>query len=113
MVLTKTDLDLLIQALDFWIQDSVLPAFPRRKEIGRKGHWNTKYLCMTKQWKHSYSFNRSKAICELIINHYGYIIVKDNTETVLTNNKEYLYKWFTNKNVNHTNPLIKRCVNYL
>lgn len=39
MVLTRNDLDLLIQGLNFWIQDAVLPAFPKRKEIGRKGRW--------------------------------------------------------------------------
>ena len=96
--LDLNDLDLLIQALDFWVQDSVLPVIPKNRISRRKAnHWQTNYLCMTKEWKHQYNHNKIRALCSLIIDHYGYIMVYDNYTKILINNVGYLVDWYNNK----------------
>ena len=88
--------DLLIQALDFWVQCSVLPVIPKNR-ISRRNRWQTNYLCMTKEWKHPYNHNKVKALCSLIIDHYGYIMVYDTSNKILINNVAYLLDWYNNK----------------
>lgn len=91
------NLNLLIQALDFWIQDSVLPAFPKSRISRRKANnWNTTYLCMTREWKMCYKGNKTRAICQLIIDHYKYVLLVDNGNKVITNNHKYLFNWYNN-----------------
>jgi len=94
--LNHDNLDLLIHALDFWIQDSVLPAFPKSRISHRKAnHWNTSYLCMTKEWKVKYKGNKIKAICSLIIDHYKYVMLIHNGEKTLVNNPKYLWQFYS------------------
>ena len=74
MIIDKDNFELLIEALDFWVKDSVLPVIPKNRISVRKANtWTTNYLCCTKEWKKRYKTNPAKALCELVIDHYKYI----------------------------------------
>lgn len=52
MIIDKDNFELLIEALDFWVKDSVLPVIPKNRISVRKTNtWTTNYLCCTKEWK--------------------------------------------------------------
>ena len=52
MIIDKDNFELLIEALDFWVKDSVLPVSPKNRISVRKTNiWTTNYLCCTKEWK--------------------------------------------------------------
>lgn len=90
-----TDLDnfeLLIQALDFWVQDSVVPVQHKWRDS-----WTTQYLCLTKDWRYKYNHFRQLALCELVIDHYGSICIDKGSEKELVNNYKYLYHWLIGK----------------
>lgn len=94
MIIDRNNLELLIQALDYWVNDSVLPAFPKSRISCRKANnWSTTYLCMTKEWKMRYRSNAEKALCELIIDHFSYIYIREYPIIELVNNYKYLYYW--------------------
>ena len=106
MIIDRNNLELLIQALDSWVNDSVLPAFPKSRISRRKtNNWNTTHLCMTKEWKMRYRANAEKALCELIINHFSYIYIREYPIIELVNNYKYLYDWLINK-VSKEDPLL-------
>ena len=90
MIIDKDNFELLIEALDFWVKDSVLPVIPKNRISVRKTNtWTTNYLCCTKEWKNK--TNPAKALCELVIDHYKYI--RNYPIIELVNNYKYLYYW--------------------
>lgn len=94
MIIDRDNFKLLIEALDFWVKDSVLPVLPKcRKSHRKSNHWTTNYLCCTKEWKVKYLHNPEKALCELVINHYKYIYIRNYPIVELVNNYKYLYYW--------------------
>lgn len=94
MIINHNDFELLIEALDFWVKDSVLPILPRcRKSHRKSNNWTSSYLCCTKEWKVKYLHNPEKALCELVIDHYKYIYIRDYPVIELVNNYKYLYYW--------------------
>lgn len=105
MIVSHNDLKLLIEALDFWVQDCVLPVFHNNK-IGRSKHWTTTYLCMTKEWKKLYNRNSKKALCKLVIDHYKYIYIREYPVTELVSNYRYLYRWLISDKPSKEAPLL-------
>ena len=94
MVIDKDNFKLLIEALDFWVKDCVLPVIPKNRISNKKANtWTTSYLCCTKEWIERYKTNPTKALCELVIDHYKYICVRDYPTITLVNNYRYLYRW--------------------
>ena len=94
MIIDKDNFKLLIEALDFWVKDCVLPVIPKNRISTRKvNKWTTSYLCCTKEWKKRYNTNPEKALCELVIDHYKCIYIRDYPIVELVNNHKYLYYW--------------------
>lgn len=94
MIIDKDNFKLLIEALDFWVKDCVLPVIPKNRISTRKvNKWTTSYLCCTKEWKKRYKTNPEKALCELVIDHYKCIYIRDYPIVELVNNHKYLYYW--------------------
>lgn len=94
MIIDKDNFKLLIEALDFWVKDCVLPVIPKNRISVRKTNtWTTNYLCCTKEWKKRYKTNPAKALCELVIDHYKFIYIRDYPIIELVNNYKYLYYW--------------------
>lgn len=87
---TLDNLNLLIDALIFKIDEEILcqKAFIKRhySKLGDD-------IVYSKLWRLIYRRDKVKAICILIMAHYGSVIVTDGSELICTNNPNYLYDW--------------------